>query len=225
MKYLPLIWSAVMRKPTRTILTLLSVTVAFTLFGLMIGLNATFDMVAEKARADRIFTGPRFGGLTGMPIAVARQIASMPGVKVVTAVNFVPGYVQDPKNPAFLVMLDDNAEKVVDDWSIAPEVWAAIRKDRTGIVSALTLSLLGVDDDTIADDYTLSEAAEESAWAYWGRIKPGAVRPRHIVVSPREAMLVFLTELRERHGTVADYAASLGVTDRHVASMRDHLLD
>ena len=62
MRYLPLIWAAVMRKPTRAILTLLSVTVAFTLFGLMIGLNATFDMVAEKARADRIFTWPRFGG-------------------------------------------------------------------------------------------------------------------------------------------------------------------
>ena len=123
MKYLPLIWSAVMRKPTRTILTLLSVTVAFTLFGLMIGLNATFDLVAERARADRIFTGPRFGGLAGngMPIAIARQIAAMPGVKVVTAVNFVPGYVQDPKNPVFLVMLDDNAEKVVEDWPIGPE--------------------------------------------------------------------------------------------------------
>ena len=136
MKYLPLIWSGVMRKPTRTILTLLSVTVAFTLFGLMIGLNATFDLVAERARADRIFTGPRFGGLAGngMPIAIARQIAAMPGVKVVTAVNFVPGYVQDPKNPAFLVMLDDNAEKVVEDWPIPPHVWAALRKDRTGIV-------------------------------------------------------------------------------------------
>ena len=136
MKYLPLIWTAVMRKPARTILTLLSVTVAFTLFGLMIGPNATFDLVANRARADRIFTGPRFGNAlgTGMPIAIARQIAAMPGVKVVTAVNFIPGYVQDPKNPAFLVMLDDNAEKVVEDWPIPPEVWSAIRKDRTGIV-------------------------------------------------------------------------------------------
>jgi len=87
MRYLPLIWSAVMRKPTRTILTLLSVTVAFTLFGLMIGLNATFDEVAAKARADRIFTNARFGG-NGMPIAVARQIAAIPGVKVRASSDF-----------------------------------------------------------------------------------------------------------------------------------------
>ena len=53
MKYLPLIWSAVMRKPTRTILTLLSVTVAFTLFGLMIGFNNTIDQVEARARPDR----------------------------------------------------------------------------------------------------------------------------------------------------------------------------
>ena len=45
MRYLPLIWTAVMRKPMRTVLTLLSVAVAFILFGLMFGLNASFDIV------------------------------------------------------------------------------------------------------------------------------------------------------------------------------------
>ena len=117
------------------------------------------------------------------------------------------------------------ALRLIADPAAFPLVFHCIAgKDRTGIVSALTLSLLGVDDETIADDYTLSEAAEESAWAYWGRIKPGVVRPRHIIVSPREAMLAFLTELRERHGSVPAYAASIGVTDRHVASMHAHLL-
>ena len=50
MKYLPLVWAAVMRKPTRAILTLLSVMLAFTLFGLTIGMNATFAKVQEEAR-------------------------------------------------------------------------------------------------------------------------------------------------------------------------------
>ena len=133
MRYLPLIWSAVMRKPMRTILTLLSVTVAFTLFGLMIGLNATFDEVAARARADRIFTNARFGG-NGMPIAVAHQIAAMPGVKVVTAINGIPGYVQDPKNSAFVLMVDENLPKVFGDWGVTPQLWDVVRKDRTGIV-------------------------------------------------------------------------------------------
>jgi putative ABC transport system permease protein len=161
MRYLPLVWTAVMRTPMRTVLTLLSVTVAFTLFGLMIGLNATFDIVAARARADRIFTEPRFGGNNGMPIAVARQIAAMPGVKVVTAVNFIPGYVQDPKNPAFLVMLDDNAQKVVEDWPIPREVWSAMRKDRTGIV--MSKSQAARWHKKVGDNFTMISKAVKRA--------------------------------------------------------------
>ncbi len=132
MRYLPLVWSAVMRKPMRTVLTLLSVTVAFTLFGLMIGLNATFDTVAAQARADRIFTNPRFGG-DGIPVAVTRQIEAMPGVKAVAGFNALSGYVQDPKNQAFVLMADQNGAKVFGDW-IPPDKWEPVFKDRTGIV-------------------------------------------------------------------------------------------
>jgi len=133
MRYLPLVWAAILRKPTRAVLTLLSVMVAFTLFGLTIGLNATFDLMAEKARADRIYTWPRFGG-SGVPVAVARQIEAIPGVKAVTAIGFITGYVQDPKNQAFLIMVDQNAAKVFGDWNISPQMWNAVWKDRTGIV-------------------------------------------------------------------------------------------
>ena len=133
MRFIPLVWAAIMRKPARAVLTLLSVMVAFTLFGLMMGLNATFDMVAEKARADRIFTNVRFGG-NGMPIAVAHQIATMPGVKVVTALNYLSGYVQDPKNQTFVAMVDENLPKVFGDWGVTQELWDRVRQDRTGIV-------------------------------------------------------------------------------------------
>ena len=43
-------------------------------------------------------------------------------------------------------------------------------------------------------------------------------------MSPREAMLAFLDELRAAHGSVAGYASAIGVTDEHVAAMRAHLL-
>src|SRR4051812_38531931 len=132
MRYLPLIWAAILRKPARAVLTLLSVMVAFTLFGLTMGLNATFDEVAARARADRIYTNPRFGG-QGITIAVARQIAAMPGVKAVTGLNGLPGYVQDPKNQAFVLMADQGAAKVFGDW-IPQKIWDVVFKDRTGIV-------------------------------------------------------------------------------------------
>jgi putative ABC transport system permease protein len=132
MRYLPLVWAAIVRKPTRAVLTLLSVAVAFTLFGLMMGLNATFDTVADRARADRVYTWARFGG-TAIPLAVAHQIAAMPGVKSATAINYLQGYVQDPKNPAFVLMVDQNAGKVFGDW-LSPEQWNTVMRERTGVV-------------------------------------------------------------------------------------------
>ena len=131
--YLPLVWAAIVRKPSRAILTLLSVMVAFTLFGLMMGMNATYDAVAERARADRIFTWPRFGG-TGVPLAVAKQVAAIPGVKAVTALNFLPGYYQDPKNSVFVLMIDKDIDKVFHDYGITSEQWKLVWNDRTGVV-------------------------------------------------------------------------------------------
>ena len=60
MKYLPLVWAAILRKPARAILTLLSIVMAFTLFGLTIGLNATFRLDRGGVPGhDRIYVNPR----------------------------------------------------------------------------------------------------------------------------------------------------------------------
>jgi putative ABC transport system permease protein len=132
MKYLPLVWAAVMRKPTRAILTLLSVMLAFTLFGLTIGMNATFAKVQEEARDDRIFTFARFGGL--IPIALAKQIEAIPGVEMVAGSNFIAGYIRDPKNRVFVNMGDEKIPKVMAEWPITPAQWQAIQTDRQGLL-------------------------------------------------------------------------------------------
>jgi protein-tyrosine phosphatase len=120
------------------------------------------------------------------------------------------------------------ALRLIADSSTAPLVFHCIAgKDRTGVVAALTLSLLGVDDTAIAEDYHLSEEAEKANWA-WYRSRDSNLADRrwgHIVVSPPEGILGFLDRLRDRHGSVPEYAASIGVTDDHVAALRSHLLD
>jgi putative ABC transport system permease protein len=132
MKYLPLIWAAIMRKPTRAVLTLLSVMLAFTLFGLTIGMNATFDKLKAEARDDRIFVFARFGGL--VPVAMLRQIESMPGVDKVAASSGIGGYIQDPKNRVFVQMMDENVAKVNPEYPITPAQWQMIRDNRRGIL-------------------------------------------------------------------------------------------
>ena len=132
MKYLPLVWASIMRKPTRAILTLLSVMLAFTLFGLTIGMNATFDKVLKNASESRIFSGPRFGG--PLPHAMVGQVEQIPGVSLVSAMQFIGGYHQDPKNRVFIQMRDDRFDKMVPEFPASPADWAALRKDRTGLM-------------------------------------------------------------------------------------------
>jgi putative ABC transport system permease protein len=132
MKYFPLVWAAVMRKPARAILTLLSVMLAFTLFGLTIGMNATFEKLKEEARADRIFSGARFGGL--LPVGMARQIESIPGVAMVAHSNNLFGYIKDPKNRVFAQMNDEKVPQVNPEWPITAEQWKLVRDNRRAVL-------------------------------------------------------------------------------------------
>lgn len=134
MKYFPLVWAALIRKPARAVLTLLAVTTAFTVFGLMIGLSATIDGVAAQARADRLFTVPRFNYDDGLPIAMVRQIAAMPGVKLIAHQSYIPGYVQNEKNHIYINMGDGAMAQVYPDWQATPAMWDMVMHDRTGII-------------------------------------------------------------------------------------------
>jgi protein-tyrosine phosphatase len=98
-------------------------------------------------------------------------------------------------------------------------------KDRTGVVCALTLSLLGVSDADIARDYALTEVAMASLTAYLLKTKPAVVSGKyHMFDCPQDAMLLFLDDLRERHGSVEAYVREIGLTADQLATLREHLL-
>ncbi|HEX8632457.1 MAG TPA: tyrosine-protein phosphatase [Catenuloplanes sp.] len=116
---------------------------------------------------------------------------------------------------------------VVADPIAAPVVVHCVAgKDRTGVVCALTLSLLGVSDEDIVEDYALSTAASQRFGA-WVRQQYPDLPPMHqpYYDSPAEAMALFLAELRRRHGTVEGYATGAGVTPAQIAALRQHLLE
>jgi protein tyrosine/serine phosphatase len=95
-------------------------------------------------------------------------------------------------------------------------------KDRTGLISALTLALLNVSDEEIAADYELTERAEASFAEWLRRNDPEyahRIPPPFYVQTPAQAMRFTLAELRERHGSVREYVGAHGVTDSHVAAL------
>jgi protein tyrosine/serine phosphatase len=98
-------------------------------------------------------------------------------------------------------------------------------KDRTGVVCALVLALLGVSDDDIATDYALTEVSMASLTAYLRVHNPTAIEGNdHMFDSPREAMLLFLADLRDRHGSVQSFVSEIGLSDEQIAALRAHLL-
>jgi protein-tyrosine phosphatase len=118
------------------------------------------------------------------------------------------------------------ALSVIADPAAAPVVVHCMAgKDRTGVVCALTLSLLGVSDDDIAADYALTEPAMASLTAYLREHNPAAIEGQdHMFDSPQEAMLLFLDDMRTLHGSVEKYVREIGVTTGQVEALRDSLL-
>lgn len=103
-------------------------------------------------------------------------------------------------------------------------------KDRTGLASALLLSVVGVDDATVLDDYTLSRVYfSESRMA---RLMPKLTRLgldeeryRAVFGAPRHAMAATLDKLRESYGSVEDYLVGrAGVTPGTIEALRARLV-
>ena len=95
MKYLHLVWAGLFRKKLRTLLTLLSVVVAFLLFGMLQSVNEAFRAGADQARADRLVTNSRYSIIEMLPIGYLPRIESVPGVRTVAFASWFGGSYQD----------------------------------------------------------------------------------------------------------------------------------
>jgi putative ABC transport system permease protein len=136
-KFLPLLWAGLWRKRARTILTLLSIVVAFVLFGVLAGIDAGFTLSMQASRLDRLFTDSRFGA--PMQIAYQNQIARVPGVALVAPRRGLVGYYQDPKNGLLVIFRDDRFFSLRPEIIITPAQIAALRQTRTGAVIGVNL--------------------------------------------------------------------------------------
>jgi putative ABC transport system permease protein len=138
MKYLPLVFAGLWRRPLRTVFTFLSILVAFILFGVMMAVESGFNHTLQTARLDRLFVDPRFGGT--MPIAYLDRIASVPGVKIVSLRAGLYGYYQDPKNGLGIVMSGGKFFQVRPEFTTTPEQAAALERNPTGVIVTKYLS-------------------------------------------------------------------------------------
>lgn len=106
-------------------------------------------------------------------------------------------------------------------------VHCAAGKDRTGVLAALILDLLGVCDEDIAADYALTSIGADKFTDWLRRNDPDTAReapPDYYVRTPPEAILLFLSELRDRYGSVERYLTAAGLAPGQVNALRRNLL-
>lgn len=140
-KYFPLIWGALMRKKTRTLFTLLSLSAAFLLIGLLQAVNSVLSGGADFLGANRMITQAKISFTQPLPMRLLPQIESIPGVEFVSHSQFFGGQYQDPKNffPQFVV----NPQRLFDtypEWVLPEDQKRAFISTQDGAIAGKTLA-------------------------------------------------------------------------------------
>jgi putative ABC transport system permease protein len=140
-RYLPLLWAGLFRKKTRTILTLLSIVVAFALFGLLQAVEVAFESGADTADAKRLLTTARYSIIEPLPLGYLRRIEQVPGVVGVAYADWFGAKYQNESN-AFPVFAVEPARylDMYPEFTIAREHREAFVRTRTGAVAGKRLA-------------------------------------------------------------------------------------
>lgn len=141
MKYLHLIWAALMRRKARTIFTVLSVLTAFLLFGLLDTVRTAFNNVSGSvAGADRLVTVSKISFTMALPMSLYARIQAVPGVEAVSYANWFGGQYQDGRDFFPSQAVAKNFFDLYPEWRMPAAQRRAFRDTRTGAVVGETLA-------------------------------------------------------------------------------------
>jgi len=97
LRFIPLIFANLRRRPLRSLFTLFSIAVAFLLYGLLAAVKNGFEANVELAGADRLVTMDKVSIVQPLPYSYAARIAAVPGVTLVTHATWFGGRYQNDR--------------------------------------------------------------------------------------------------------------------------------
>ncbi|MBY0496682.1 MAG: ABC transporter permease [Cyanobacteria bacterium] len=141
MKFLPLLWSSLWRKKIRTIFTLLSVFIAFLLFGLLMTIRGAFSFGVDIAGLDRLVLIHKVALIMPLPVSYKERLAATEGVAVVSHQTWFGGVYQDPANFfAQMVVEPEPFMKIYPEFRIPDDQVKAWLADRQGAIVGVDLA-------------------------------------------------------------------------------------
>ena len=127
--------SNLFRRKTRTILTLLSVIMAFLLFGLLQSLNSIFSAGADFVGATRLITQARVSFTQPLPISMVPKLEAIQGVARVAYSQWFGGVWQE-NTPLFVFALDPVRYHDAYPEFVMPEAqWQEFARTRTAMIA------------------------------------------------------------------------------------------
>jgi putative ABC transport system permease protein len=139
MKYFRLVWTGLWRKKVRTILTLLSIVIAFLLFGMLQGTDTMFKQLVDLGRLNVLDTS----NPAGLPLPLA-DLSPIQAVHGVTQVTYESQFIGDYQSLGNIVVVwpveAASSFTVNPDFRASPGARAAFLHTRTGALVAQTLA-------------------------------------------------------------------------------------
>lgn len=142
MKYLALLWSNLKRKKLRTALTLLSIFIAFLLFGVLCTIKESFTAGISVAGADRLIVRHKVSLIMSLPESYTRRIENIDGVASAVHFSWFNGiYQNEPKN--FFATMPTTPESFLElypEYILPESEKEAWLNTRTGAIVGRTLA-------------------------------------------------------------------------------------
>ncbi len=135
MKFLALIWGGIRRNRGRSILILLQVVIAFTLFGVLQGLNGAINKAVAASHADRLYVGSRQRFGTALPIAIMSTVQTTPGVIASTYRSFLGATWQKPDQPVPILATDVSSFlPIYPEFQVTPTAAQGMQQQQDGAI-------------------------------------------------------------------------------------------
>lgn len=141
MKYLPLLFAGIARNRTRSVLVATQVVLAFMLFGMLQGLNASMLLAIRHSHAERMFVVSKMGGGDLLPVRILATLQKVPGVARVTFESQLPCVYRRPGQYVWALGIDPQSYFAVYYENKAPRAQLeAFEHTRTGALLGTALA-------------------------------------------------------------------------------------
>lgn len=135
MRFLLLILSNFKRHKTRTVLTVLSIIVAFTLFGYLAAIRKAFEMGVSVAGADRLVVRHKVSLIQLLPAAYEQRMEQVDGVAMATHATWFGGVYHKERMPfARIAVKPDEFMQMYPEYLVPKDQMEKWRQTKTGVV-------------------------------------------------------------------------------------------